>query len=514
MNYINENVVLCFYLKQMEDNNIVFLEGREDFKERIKENIIKLRAAEDMHDKIQIAKNLWKALFSASMSYIDSDMRGYDELFTYFDEYVNFEELIFASDSFYRDHTLHCLWVYFLGEYLTKNEQFSEIFNKLDLESRTLANLTSVLEESEVAGIFKEFIDFGHAVDALKYKDSIWCVTALTHDLGYPIKKIYKINNCIGKVLPYFSLENYNEFNFSYNPTQQHFVEHFIKLMTMNITFASTDSNKKSEELAHKIFIIDEKNNNNNILGINEAELNDLTNADLEYFKNSLKFKCGIREDLTKRLQYFNDFEKYQHGIMSAFLLIKTVKSFSNINFMYTDNINLQLRDLDIKGLLTKTEILSAISDHTNEAKQITGISSVSDMLILIDELEEFSRISRANMNRQFIHEFCKSDIYFKDGVINIDFVFDNEEIKNLDPEKAFMGRCKRFLTLFNINNLDKDLKIKLSCIGKLSYDNNTYSLEISRKYANININEIEQDIPKYLKSNEFYSKDMYMKLS
>lgn len=511
MDYINEDVVLCFYLKQMEKNNIVFLDGRDDLKEIIKENITKLRVSEDMHDKIQIAKNLWKALFTASMSYIDSDMRGYDELFTYFDEYVNFEELIFASDSFYRDHTLHCLWVYFLGEYLTKNEEFSQLFNKLDLQAHTVANLISAIEKSSIADILKKVIDFGHAVDALKCKDSIWCVTALTHDLGYPIKKIYKINNCIGKVLPYFSLENYNEFNFNYSPTQQHFVENFIKLMTMNISYSCSDIDKTSKELTLRIFKIDETGN---VLGLNETEIQNLTNEELEVLKDSLKFKCGIKEDLTKRLQFFNDFEQYQHGIMSAFLLIKTVKSFSNINFFYTDNINLQLGDLNIKSLHTKMQILSAISDHTNEANQITGINDVSDMLVLIDELEEFSRISRANMNRQFIHEFCKSAIYFKDGVLNIDFIFDNENIKNLDPEKAFKGRCKRFLTLFNINKLDVDLKIKLRCIGKLPYDNNTYSLEIASKYANITINDVEQDIPKYLKSNEFYNKEMYMKLS
>jgi len=445
MNYINEDVVLHFYLEQMEKNNIVFLDGREDLKERIKENITKLRDAEDMHDKIQVAKDLWKALFTASMSYIDSDMRGYDKLFTYFDEYVNFEELIFASDSFYRDHTLHCLWVYFLGEYLTKKEEFSPLFNKLDEQSKTIANLVSAIENSSIADILKEFTDFGNAVNASKCKDSIWCVTALTHDLGYPIKKIYKINNCIGKVLPYFSLENYNEFNFNYNPTQQHYVENFIKLMTMSVSISS-DDNSQSEELIRRIFNLDK---DESILGVNEIEIKNLTNEEREILKDSLKFKCGIHENLTKRLQFFNDFEQYQHGIMSAFLLMKTVKSFSNINFSYIDNVNLQLKHLDVKALLTKMEILSAISDHTNEANQITGINSVSEMLILIDESEEFSRISRANMNRQFIHEFCKSNIYFKDGVINIDFIFDNENIKNLDPEKAFKGRCKRFLSLF-----------------------------------------------------------------
>lgn len=44
-----------------------------------------------MHNRIEIAKNLWKLLFEAAMSYIDPDKRGYDDTFAYFHEYVNFE---------------------------------------------------------------------------------------------------------------------------------------------------------------------------------------------------------------------------------------------------------------------------------------------------------------------------------------------------------------------------------------------------------------------------------------
>jgi hypothetical protein len=94
------------------------------------------------------------------------------------------------------------------------------------------------------------------------------------------------------------------------------------------------------------------------------------------------------------------------------------------------------------------------------------------------------------------------------DGWFNVDFIFTNTEIDNLDPEKAFKGRCKKFLTLFDIPELDPSLKIRLRCIGKLSYDDNTYTLEIARKHANIMINGIEQNIPKYLKTNQFYTKE------
>jgi hypothetical protein len=37
----------------------------------------------------------------------------------------------------------------------------------------------------------------------IKADDSIRCISALTHDLGYPIKKISKINKCIKDIPTY-----------------------------------------------------------------------------------------------------------------------------------------------------------------------------------------------------------------------------------------------------------------------------------------------------------------------
>ncbi|MEG2289339.1 MAG: hypothetical protein RR891_11560 [Clostridium sp.] len=94
---------------------------------------------------------------------------------------------------------------------------------------------------------------------------------------------------------------------------------------------------------------------------------------------------------------------------------------------------------------------------------------------------------------------------------MKVDFTFDNKEIDDLSPESAFRGRCKRFLTLFDIFNLKEDLKIKLRCIGDLPYNKNIYELEIRRKFASITINGEEQNIPQYLCSSQFYSKEEYV---
>ena len=128
MPIITENTVMEFYLNLVKENHIQFLVKQKEFKKIITKNIKKLQKETNMHNRIKTAKDLWKALFEAAMTFIDPNKQGYDKLFEYFNLFVEFEELMFASNPYYRDHTLHCLWVYFLGEYIFHNPQFSSLF--------------------------------------------------------------------------------------------------------------------------------------------------------------------------------------------------------------------------------------------------------------------------------------------------------------------------------------------------------------------------------------------------
>jgi hypothetical protein len=192
---------------------------------------------------------------------------------------------------------------------------------------------------------------------------------------------------------------------------------------------------------------------------------------------------------------------------------MKTIYSFNTFEFAFNDYKNILHEEVDIIKFLSIQQILNAVTDHTCPKFQIKGINRTSDFLAFIDELEEFSRISRANQSRQYVEEFCKTDLAFVEGWFQVDFLFDNENLENLDPEFAFKGRCKKFLTLFDISKLDDNLKIRLRCIDKVLDNNNIYCLEIGKKYANIIINGVEQNIPKYLRSKIFYTKDEYAML-
>lgn len=518
MGYVDENIVLDFYLSQMEQDNVKFLKGREDYKTHITGNITKLKSASTMHDKIEASKSLWKLLFESAMSYIDPDKRGYDALFAYFDEYVNFEELIFASDSFYRDHTLHCLWVYFLGEYVSRHEEFAfmkkDIFGEID----AIVRLGTAIEESSLEREFESVHEIAGRIRHLyDYDDSIRCLTALTHDLGYPLKKIHKISKCIGKVLPYFAIHHYDEFNFSFGGIQENFIKGFLDLLKLDFSINMSAGESENEEkilirkLLDELFITDKATMH--IIGINREKAKVLTEKEKNLLRFGLKPKLGIREDVVQYMQYCSDFEEYKHGIMSAFLLVKTLDAFTGSRLTYVDKSDLNLKHIEFTGLTAKTAILKAVTDHTCDGFQIEKISTPSAFLTLMDELEEFSRISRANQNRQYVIEFCKTELCGKDGILQVDFIFDNENIVDLDPERTFKDKCKRFLSLFNISRLDEDLRIKLQCISKLPQDNNTYTLEIGCKYADISINGVSQNIPKYLKSRQFYTVEEYQRL-
>lgn len=507
MNYINELMVLDFYIERIEKDEIAFLKGRENYKLGIIEGLQNLKQQSEIHKKIKISVDLWKLLFEAAMSQIDDDKSGYDELFKYFDQYVGFEELIFASDSFYRDHTMHSLWVYFLSEYMHKSDEFDMFFTNVDKQLKNYTHLDSQLNNEEYNSLFPGLKDLNNELLKLvKYQDAIRCIVSLTHDLGYPVKKITTISKHIKDIMPYFGIKKFDDFSFSYDDMQDILIKDFLDFLQLDFK-SDIENNNSIMKKVRPLLVIDGME----LAGINEAAIDSLSEEDKEEIRKYFRMRNIIIHNFDSRVRYTSDFDSYQHGIMSAYLLFRNVKAFRNLQIRYIDYNNLRHPTSNYANIGCKQYILQAISDHTSNGFQISSIKEHSEFLTFIDELEEFSRISRANQNRQFINEFCKTRIYTENEYLNVDFIFDNEKIDNLDPERAFKGRCKRFLSLFRIPELDNNFKLKLNCIGQLSYDKNTYTLEIRRNYANITINNVEQNIPMYLKTRQFNTKEGYM---
>lgn len=510
--FIDEKAVMRFYLERLEKDEVVFLKGKQELKKDIKLALEKLCEESKMNSKIQIAIVLWKKLFEAAMSNISPNKKGYDKIFKYFDSYVEFEELIFASDSFYRDHTLHCLWVYFLGEYLYNNPEFSELYRlerEVNDNYRLMNRLTDNLFifEGEDAKAFKKVLQLVEDSDDLS--DSVRCIAALTHDLGYPLKKIEKINKSINKVLPYFAIHNFDNFSFEYENIQQEFVNQFIDFISRESIVNCGPKSGLSKEASNALDRVIEKghytaSDMDDFLAVFDS----MSEEDKNLLKGSFKVDVLFHSSFSQKASYYNDFESYQHGIMSAFLLIKNLQAFQDVDFGRKD----WLIPIPDARALSLHSILSSISNHTSDSYKIQAIDS-SSFLTFVDELEEFSRISRASQNREYVEEFCDTALYMEEGWLNVVFEFNNTNLDNLDPEISFKGRCKRFLSLFDIPNLDEYLKIRVTIVGKLPTDQNEYVLEIAKKHADIRINGESKDIPKYLKSTQFFTKEEYAQM-
>lgn len=517
--FVNELTVMQYYIDLIDADKINFLQGKEEKKKVIRGLIVELMEEDKMNYKIQIACKLWKELFDASMGFISPDKQGYDKLFKYFDAYVEFEELIFASDSFYRDHTLHCIWVYFLGEYIRREEKFNELFVDADSQKNMMSGLDKIMSELNVMKDSKHAREMKGMISLYnkmyRYEEASRCVKALTHDLGYPLKKVEKINKSIKKVLPYFAINNFDDFSFEYTNVQQEYVNDFIDFLSRHFeTMIEADVVQQEEwEIFERIFSkLFVTNENGTCLAVNAEKIDALTMEEREKVAGSLVLYSSFKTRESARLGYLNDFEDYKHGIMSAFLLFKNLRTFQNIDYnRLKDDLN-YMKGIRNEKILVLNEILSSISDHTNDMFRIEYLTD-GVYLTFVDELEEFSRISRASQNREYVKEFCDTALYMEEGWLNIVFEFSNTDLDNLDPEISFRGRCKRFLTLFNVPDLSPNLKLRVTCIGKLPTDQNTYVLEIATKHAKVMINGVEQNIPKYLKSNQFYTTEEYAAL-
>lgn len=506
--FVDENVVMHFYLEQLNDDKIHFLQGNAAGKRQIAEMIAQLLSAHKMHNRIIVAKKLWKVLFAAAMSSLDPDRQGYDKLFAYFDEYVEFEELIFASDAFYRDHTLHCIWVYFLGEYVARKAEFSGLFEASRVNSRLFHTMWELLTDPALESAqTRKVVKACTAFDQIeKNTDAIRCISALTHDLGYPLKKIGKINKSIRGILPYFSVESSSDFQFAYGNTSQYFIDAFLRILSTTINpFISTNT-PKAEQLLYRLFCIEESV----AKSVRDEQIRQFTTEEKHLLAQDIQVVYRAMRNISDEMSACNDLEAYQHGIMSAFLLVKNIRAFQNLELEFASSMELSPENLaDYWG---KTSILRAISLHTCDSFRMQNIGNDS-YLSFIDELEEFSRISRASQSREYVEEFCTSEIYMENNWFCVDFTFQNDNLESLDPGKAFRGKCKRFLSLFDIARLDPNLKIRLRCIGAIERDRSIYQLELARKHAKILIDGVEQEIPVYLKSSQFYTSDAYARI-
>lgn len=373
-----------------------------------------LSANLNWHEAHKKGVKLWQKLLSCSLSFIDKGSKGRSELFKFLDSAINFEDLLYGLEDYYRDHTLHSLWVYLIGEFILR-EMLPEVRDELnwyfynDIE-RDLAIKASKVRTSakKHEKLIRKDID--------EQRDAIWCLTALCHDLGYSLSKLDALNKKARDVLKFFSISQFKQIGYALDIEHQYATSQFLELMAADVRIVPT--------------------------------------AD----KNDFVTKC-YRDDSTY-WQLCRALERREHGILSAYLIYKVLDVFGD-SWLRGPGEEWGLGDEEIVDNIIRGDILFAIAQHSFEYAHVREMGGLAELLILADEVEEFSRYGRQLFSREYHDTTAECHLGFSikknTKEIEIKIVYDVRPHQSLSD--FFKRKAEQLCKFYSLEEIDEDEK-------------------------------------------------------
>ncbi|MFC2152183.1 hypothetical protein ACFLSE_06605 [Bacteroidota bacterium] len=367
----------------------------------------------DTHEK---GRNLWEKLASCALNDLDQDSKGNSELFKFLDAATSFEDILYGLEPYYRDHTLHSLWVYFIGEYILRdlipdisNDLNWHLFNDIETDQATYA--PSLLKQAKK--MEKEI-----CAEVNKKKDAVWCLIALCHDLGYSLSKLDKLNNKALGVLKFFDMPNFNQIGYTLDIEQQHLITQFLELMSIDIRIVPSISEK------------------------------------------DIYVKC-YRDDSTF-WRLCRALEKKQHGVYSSYLLYKILGIFADTFVRgYADEWG--LNDLEVQYNIIRGDILFAIAQHEFDFAHLNKLSSLAELLVIADELEEFSRYGRQLLSRKYYDTMAETNIRFENSNPkqgdDIEIFMDYEVADHRKLANFYILKAERLCKIYSLDQVNEEDK-------------------------------------------------------
>ena len=378
----------------------------------------------DWHKTHTKGRNLWHELVSAALNNIDRNSKGNSALFEYLDNATRFEELLYGLEAFYRDHTLHSLWVYLIGEHLLRdvlpdihrnlnwylfNDFESPNSYKRDLVKQARARESDICEEVNAK------------------RDAIWCLMALCHDLGYSLAKLDKINARVKEVLRFFDLTDFRQIGYTLDLEQQYLVTQILELMAMEVHLVP------GERYRDTSIDIDER-------------------VTIRSYRDDSTYWRLCRA-----------FEQKQHGVLSAYLLYKVLGIFADA-WMRDTSGEWGLDDPEAVDNIIRGDILFAIAQHDFDFAHMHELGSLADVLVVADELEEFSRYGRELLTRKYSDTTAEAGIRVtpedpKQGdTVEVDINYEFDPSRDVDDYYGFFWRkAQRLCTIYSLDQEKSD---------------------------------------------------------
>lgn len=354
---------------------------------------------------------LWDCFFYNALSSITANTRGYPRLSEYFRQYAHYENVLFSIDENHRDHVIHSIWVMMIGLYLTK-------------QCRPLASIYYPVFQP-VKDFKKTPSTMHKAFDILcSNEDALWVLTSLTHDLGYPIQKTTIANDVMSAMISNFGFLQQTKFSYQFTVLHQPAIDELLNIISTTV----------------------------------------------HWFEDG-HYKLGIDSGL--RLDYSKSLELLDHGIMSAYLIQRYLDFICEIMSYYRDCPEYIEDDSQTAAFIGLIVLwLSAISDHTNCNKYFTELYDISVLLIISDELDEFSRYSHARNTDTWIRIKCKPSINCTSH--SLDFVYNFQDRTRDETIDFFKGKVSRLIDCFELQEYSiRKISIKCSNSSQSQGQNN-----------------------------------------
>lgn len=185
-----------------------------------------LSSSTNLYSIVPDLKNLWFQLIDKSIKclrYFDSrepylefkdkapQSYGIERLAEYYDEFSEFEALLYGSNQFYRDHVIHLFRTWLIG--------------------------LNILISDESGVLFYEIVKF-EGVDIKEFKPnffeciSMWTLASLCHDLGYPLEKFQNVLSKTQKMMEYLVSQPKIHQDIAFSGTQDKINDYIIRMMS------------------------------------------------------------------------------------------------------------------------------------------------------------------------------------------------------------------------------------------------------------------------------------------
>ncbi len=357
---------------------------------------------------------------------------GIEELSDFFENYTDFESALYGSVKYYRDHVMHVFRVWLLG-------------------------INLLLRGN---GEYLKLINIANGYDFSNYeKISMWTIIALTHDLGYPLEKSYKIIDKTNNMMKSFIANPSISMDVSFSGVQNSMNDFVLRFISSKMR--ERDSN------SHKIMDEDIKDEDT-------SKLRYVARLQPKYY---FKFQKSL--------------EHNQHGVLSALIIYKLLLYFLESDYSLNEDYTFDYEDS--RQYYIRREILRPIASHTCGDIYQNDALCFSFLLIICDDAQEWGRknISQLYVNDKTGYEFIDvkmNNLSINSSEISIDDEYqigDKETLKTLLD--SYRKQCMRYRNIFRDGqetskrnfNFKRHLCIK-SSIGPGTTKYNI-SLEISK---------------------------------